>query len=305
MLKTLSAALSVMFFSAIPVYADSQPIVLATMKYVAPSEKVQHFSESIELQKGQEKLQLMLTYYNGTNTAPGFKWLRISSASMSYITEKQFGNGKTFSTDVTGELTWGGNQLLVTAAGPPGATFEWVLSTPRPSITSIPTEQISPGETIMISGSNLCPDPSGNEVLINGRPARCLSATSSKLTVQVPEDVKGSNATINVKVAGVDAGGGSLSVNTVPYLRSLSAAWAAPGSQVTIYGEGFSPAANGNKVFIGPFQAEIVQVSPSSITVVVPGALGDQFYGYYYPVRVMVNGIRSRNSLTLTCNDVG
>ena len=84
---------------------------------VAANAQRQRFTESISVPKGQEKLKLTLTYYNGTTSAPGYNWLRISSSSMSYITEQQFAGSKTYSIDASGELTWGGNQLLISAQG--------------------------------------------------------------------------------------------------------------------------------------------------------------------------------------------
>jgi hypothetical protein len=85
--------------------------------YVAPDNQVQHFVQSIGLAKGQEKLDLTLTYYNGTETSPGFKWLRINSSSMSYLTEQQFGGKKELSVNVSGELAAGNNQMIIQAGG--------------------------------------------------------------------------------------------------------------------------------------------------------------------------------------------
>src|ERR1700722_15007821 len=53
---------------------------------VAQSDAVQHFNGDIDVGKGQDRLPLTLTYSNGSATTPSFRWLRISSPSMSYIT---------------------------------------------------------------------------------------------------------------------------------------------------------------------------------------------------------------------------
>ena len=146
----LLACLSVV--SSIPAYAE-EPVTLAESKpFVAPAATVQHTSEFISIAKGQEKLQLKLTYYNGASTAPEFTMLRISSPSMNYVTERSFAGGKTFAQDVTGDLTWGGNQILIAAQGPKGATFGWRLTTPKPTITSITPQSVYSGGTITIHG---------------------------------------------------------------------------------------------------------------------------------------------------------
>jgi hypothetical protein len=46
------------------------------------------------------------------------------------------------------------------------------------------------------------------------------------------------------------------------------------GNQFTINGEGFSPGMNGNRVYIGPLQAQIVNATTTSITVIAPPAYG-------------------------------
>ena len=293
--------------AALPCLADqSQWVTLdQNEQLVATSDQVQHMSESIDLKKGQEKLQLNLTYYNGTATTPPFKWLRIASPSMNYVTEQQFDGKGTFSTDVTGELTWGGNQLLITGAGPKGATFGWRLTTPQPTISGIAQDQVMPGNTMVITGTNLCPDPSGNSVIINGAAAHCVSASADKLVVTVPEDAKAGANTATVSVAGLEAGAASFSVNAQPYLKSLSASWLPPGAQLTIYGENFGGSANGVTVFIGPLQADVVSVTQTSITVVAPVNFGGMPWGYYQPIKVTVNGVRARNRLTVSISQVG
>ena len=232
------------------IISQSQPLVAA-------SAQRQRFTESISIPKGQEKLQLTLTYYNGTNSTPSYNWLRISSSSMSYITEQQFAGSKTYSIDASGELTWGGNQLLISAQGPKGATMGWMVTTPQPCVNSVSSEPINSGGSVVISGTNFSPDPNDDVVKVGGHTARCVSASTTKLVVQVPEDASGGACDVNVTVAGIDAGSGSINVSAVPYLKSLSPTWAAPPMQVTVYGQGFAPGISGNAVTVGGFQARL------------------------------------------------
>lgn len=72
-------------------------------------------------------------------------------------------------------------------------------------------------------------------------------------------------------VVSSDNGTNLLVVGTSPTISSLSSYQAQAGSQLTIYGSGFS--SSGNIVSISGVNASIVSQSPSQITVVVPGGL--------------------------------
>lgn len=283
--------------------SNQDTITICEQTYIADSPQRQHFSESINVPKGQEQLALTLTYYNGTDRAPSFKWLRIASSSMNYITEAAFGPSKTVSVDVTGELTWGGNQILISGEGPKGAVIAWRLTTPKPRISGISPTTVSPGNTLIITGSNFSPETSAISVTVNEQPAQCVSANSDKIVVQVPQNVKSGENSLHVVVAGIDVGNTNVIVNTTPHLTSLSASWVPPGNQFTIYGEGFSPDVNGDKVYIGPLQAQIVNATATSITVIAPPSYGGYTWGYYQPVKVWVNGTRARNQMTISVSD--
>ncbi len=282
---------------------DQQELTIAKADYVARSNRIQHFSESIDIPKGQEKLRLTLTYHNGTNTQPGFKWLRIASPSMNYVTEAAFAADKTLTVDVTGDLTWGTNQLLISAQGPAGAVFGWKLTTIRPLVTGVSPNVVSPGNSLIITGNNFCPAPADNIVQITRQNAKCISANRDKLIVEVPEDAKGGENSVHVIVGGIDAGTANFAINATPYLSGLSANWLPPGQQLTIYGENFSPNMTDNRVYVGPLQAQVVAATITSITIIAPLQYGGYTWGYYQPVRVSVNGIKARNQLTVSVAD--
>lgn len=281
---------------------------------VAPSDKQVDASQTIALQKGQEKLQLFLTYMNGTATAPSYQWLRLSSASMNYVTEKQFAGKKDLTLNVTGELTWSGNQLLVSGAGPKGATFDWILRTPKPTVTSVSPASVNSGDSVTITGTNFCSSTSGDIVTIGGQPAPVTSATPTQLVVQVPEETKSGKLPVTLTVAGINVAvpeSASLAVSAQPYLKNLSAGFVAPGENVTIYGEGFSANAADDEVYIGPFRCAVVQASQNSLTVQAAGQLSDGWYatnigssGAYFQVKVVVRGVKARNQLTIRSSDV-
>ncbi len=280
------------------VLSQSQPLVART-------NQIQKMTETVNLQKGQEKLQLTLTYYNGTQTAPGFTWLRIASPTMHFVSEREFAGKRSLSVDVSGELTWGGNQMLITAEGRPGSTFSWKLTTNQPSVTSLSPAQLSPGHSVTILGNNFSSDPDANVVMFGSHRARCLSASPDKLIVQVPDYADSSSSKVSVSVGGMEAGTLAATVAAYPYLSSLSANWVPPGSQFTINGEGFSANQSDISVFVGPLECQVVSVSPTSITVIAPVGFAGEPWGVYQPVKVRVRGMPARNQLTISITQVG
>ncbi len=297
--------LAFLLFCACPAGYAGEVVLAQSQPLVAQNNQIQKLSESINLEKGQEKLQLTLTYYNGTDSAPGFKWLRIASPTMHFVSEQEFAGRKVYSVDVSGELTWGGNQLLITAEGQRGSTFSWKLTTNQPSVTSLNPSQVSPGHSVTILGSNFSSDPDANVVMFGAHRARCLSASPDKLIVQVPDYADSASSKVSVTVAGMEAGTLIAAVTAYPYLSNLSASWVPPGSTFTIYGQGFSANQSDMSVFVGPLQCQIVSVSPTEITVVAPVGYAGQPWGFYQPVKVTVRGIPARNQLTISISQVG
>jgi len=289
-----------------PAHAQAQqnaPITLAESKlFVAPNNQVQQFRESIPLAKGQDKLTLVLTYYNGTATKPGFNWLRISSPTMSYFTEKQFDGNKSVTVDVTGQLSAGGNQIGVEGAGPAGATFGWRLTTVAPSITEIRPAVLDPGETITVSGKNFSSDPSCNVATVNGVALTCISATAKNLVFKVPDDMRVGRGNLDLKVAGLEAGAMLVAVeHSVLVIQSLGAGWVYPGTNLVINGGPFSSAVRSVRVTIGPFEAPVVASTANSITVQAPEQFLGNPWGVNQPVKVWVNGMPAKNFLTVNC----
>ncbi len=286
-----------------PAFAEEILTLAESKPLVATSEKVIRTSEFISLPKGQEKLQLTLTYYNGSSSSPEFKALRISSPSMPYVTEVSFAGGKTFVSDVSGDLGFGGNQIMIAAQGPRGATFGWKLTTPKPTITSISPQPVASGGTMTINGTNLCSDLLGNDVQINNQKARCLSATSNQIVVQVPEDVSGVAGTVSVNVAGLNAGALPLQINVTPVLKSLSQSWAYFGTPVTLNGDGFGTNPANVSLYMGPLKANVTNVTPTAITFTVPNGFAGMPWGFHQPLKLSVNGVKARNTLIMSTGD--
>lgn len=283
-----------------PALAQDVITIAQSKPFVATSDAVQRTSEFIDIPKGQDKLQMTLTYYNGSETAPGFTSLQIQSPSMNYVTQQSFDGKKSFSSDVTGDMAWGGNQIMITAKGPKGATLGWRLTTPKPEVTGVTPPTVYAGGTLTIAGTNLCPDPDDNEVTIDGKKLTCVSATSNQLVVKVPYDSPGGANQISVKSAGIEAGKLATNINVTPYLKSLSSTFVSPGCSGTIYGNGFGTSVNNVVLYMGPIRAPITAVTPTTITFNVPGAYGGEPWGINEPLKVTVNGVKARNVLFLT-----
>jgi IPT/TIG domain len=290
------------FASAAEQAADpAGPITLAESKvYTATSTKEQHISDSINLQNGQDKLHLTLTYYNGSESTPPFKWIRIASPSMNYVTEAQFDGKKVLPIDVTGELSDAGNQILVTGAGPTGASFSWKLTTPQPRVSAANPDTVETGSHIVITGHNFCPEISDDSVSVNGQNFEITAATPHNLVVKIPQQFKSGPTEAKVKVAGMDAGTVKFTVSALPYLKSVNTAWVAAGAPFTIYGDNFSTDKSAVKVYVGAYPCNIVSATADSITAVSPLIYIEKPMGFYQPVKVQVNGVKASNQLTIS-----
>ncbi len=297
----LSSLFILPFFAGAALADDPPPITLAQSKvFTASSDKEQHFADSINLQNGQDKLHLTLTYTDGSDSSPSFKWIRIASPSMNYVTEAQFADKKVLAIDVTGELANDGNQLLVTAAGPVGATFSWKLTTPQPRITGVNPATVNSGSHVVISGHNFCPDVANDTVTVDGQNFTVTDATPHNLVVKIPQQFKGGTVEAKVKVAGLDAGTAKFTIQSVPFLKSVDSAWVAAGAPFTITGSNFGTNKSLVQVWVGPYEANVTAVTPTSITAVSPLIYIEKPMGFYQPLKVIVNGVKASNQLTIS-----
>jgi hypothetical protein len=286
-----------------PSFAAEDYVTLDRGKaFVAPDNKVQRFTQNINLAKGQDKLDLKLTYYNGTATAPGFKWLRINSSTMSYLTEAQFAGKKELTVDVTGELGPGGNQLLIEAGGVQGSTFDWQLTTEAPLVLSVVPETPQAGGTITVTGKNFSSDPTADVATVGGQALQCIHSSPTNLVFKIPEEFNAGAGSLKLEVGGLGTGESKLSIAAgSPILKGVSVPWVAPGYNFEIYGGPFSPTAAGNKVTVGPFDAEVVHAGIQTLTVQAPVGFAGNPWGVHQPIRVWSNGARARNILTINC----
>jgi hypothetical protein len=304
-------SVSLQLLDAPPGFAEDSAVTISESKlFSAPTEAVQKFDQTINLEKGQDKLRLTLTYYDGTASTPSFKWIRISSPSMNYVTEQQFAGRKTLTLDVTGELSWGGCQLMVEAAGPKGATFGWRLTTPEPKVTSVTPETAGAGETVTLTGINFCPDVTGNVVTVGGKTATVIDANRKRMVVRLPEGLAAGPSVGQVQVAGLKAGSFQITAETVPIVYGLSgtfpggpgsnATYQRPAQPFTILGRDLPANVNALKVQVGPFDAKIISATTNSITIEAPPGFAGSPWGMNQPIKVWVNGERAQGNLRVS-----
>lgn len=273
--------------------ADGDVVVFQSGPYVAKDEKVQHFSEYIDLGDGDTyKLPLTITFQNGSKTAPAFKWIEIASPSTPLITGKQFVDGR-FSMNVSGDLGPGINQYLMTGAGPAGATFSFKITTPPVSARTLYPKVVNPGQQVMITGSNFCSDKTVDKVTVNGESAQVLSASPGQIVFEVPAALATGTYPVLVKVGSQSTQPLLLKTAAVPRITGFSRQVVLPGEQVTIYGENFSPDSDLDSVYVAGLQATVVAADTGELTVILPENVMEWFR-WYVPVVVRVgNGPRS------------
>ena len=310
-MKTNSAILSLVMTAAmtgvLPALADDSNTKQATLAvgdwYQAPDNQRQHFTQTITLAPGQDKLPLTLTYYNGSDVKPSFRWIRVSSPSLSYITEREFHGKKSVSFAVNpGSLTLGNNQIMVDGAGEQGSAFSWRLTSPTPKVSGVASSAVESGNELTILGQNFSTDAATDYATISGTTLKCTAASRTSLTFKIPDDMKSAKkAEIVVTSAGLNAGKTFVQVkNAAPVLTRMGMQCCPPGGLVKILGGPFVTDARSVRVTIGPFDAKVTDASRDAIEVMIPGDFAG-LWGQNQPVHVYLNGRMVKNSLTVNC----
>ena len=159
-------------------------------------------------------------------------------------------------------------------------------------LSSVEPGRVRVGQRATLAGSGFASDPAGNTVLFDDREAKVLQASPERLEVEVPEAVaeSGSEKRVDVvvKKGGRVSGAVAVSVFQGPRLHGLSPEAALPGEEVLLAGAGWGVGAT---VRFGRAPAQVLEVHPTRIRVVVPEAAGVP--GADAPVIVTVGGTES------------
>jgi hypothetical protein len=266
--------------------------------YTATSTKEQHFEDNMSLKTMQDQRPLVLTVQNGGDGKVPFNWFRLNIAGYLMATEKDLNGGKIVQLNVSGKVQPGGGQILIDAAGEPGATLQFALSTPAVTLTGIEPMPLVPGKTFVVTGSSFSSDENQDSVLVNGQPAQILSASANSITAVAPGKVGPGTARVQVVVDAVASNAVGASVNNTvsPTVLSTNFWMAPPGATLTISGTNFSSNPADNKVYFGKTAAQVVSGNANTLNVIIPNwAFGGSEINI--PLWVMANGVRSTNSI--------
>lgn len=289
--------------TVLPALAQTAPSKLISLfqskSYVAANTREQHFEDSLTLAPGQELLPMTLVVRNGADGKVPFNWFRINIAGYLMASEQDLKGGKRQAAiDVTGRIQGGMSQIIIDAAGEPGATLSFSLVTTPVSLESVEPSIVMQGQTIHLTGRNFAPSEDQNTVLINGKPVPVLASSATAITARVPADAKAGTNTLQVSVNGVPTKSLAITVGAraVPVLHSTNYWMAPPGAILTISGANFAPNPGDNKVIFQNVPGQVVAATPTRLRVVIPNwAYGPQQMNI--PLYVVSLGVRSGNYL--------
>lgn len=126
------------------------------------------------------------------------------------------------------------------------------------------------GVVVTINGSNFSAVPEDNIVRVGSTEvvAKVLSTAVDKLTIEIPEDAY--NGKISVTSKGKKTtSSGDFTLPTIS-IQNFDPVSGLPSHEVTITSDNVSPVPDFNKVTFDGVSAEVVSVSPGSVTVKVP-----------------------------------
>lgn len=277
----------------------SQQVLFQSKAYVAPNVKEQHFEDTINLAPGQEQLPLTMVVQNGPSGKTPFNWFRINIAGYLMASEQNLDASKRRAVvDLTGRMPAGQSQIIIDAAGEPGATLNFTLLTTPVALESVDPVNAMQGQPINLTGSNFSTHEGQNVVLIAGKPAQILASGPRHITARIPADTPAGPATVQVQVNGLATRKVSINVGAriIPVLHSMNYWMAPPGATLTIRGSNFAANPADNVVYFRNVRANVVSASPSTLQVIVP----NWSYGpaeMNIPVFVVSAGVRSGNYL--------
>lgn len=272
--------------------------------YTSASTKAQNFEDWLPLASQQSQLPLTLTVRNGSGQGhPGFAWFRLQIGGYMMASEKNLEGRQEAAIDITGRMQPGTSQVLVEAAGEPGATLQFWLTTPAVRLLKVSPPTVVPGDSIVLRGLNFSTDERQVSVTLNGKPIPILSASATSITAEVPRDAQSGAGQVMVSVDNVNSEPLTLQVvgRKSPVLISTNFWMAPPGAELTITGKNFAPNAADNKVYFRDKEAQIVSADPETIVCVIPdwgfepGATIDTGGQLNIPIRVVSEGVTSAN----------
>ncbi len=253
--------------------APAKPVIVSQSKkdFVSQGPKWQNFSDYIEVKPGQETMPLTLTVNNGTQGTTPYRAIRATLGGKQLFSERDF-SGRTLTLDLSGAVTPGSTQIIFTAYGNAGSTFNWqVASTVKANVTGLAKDKASPGDKIKAQGKNLPTDLKAYAIKVDGSAATVNSATSTEVEFTIPEKAKpGKAKPVEIKVSGVKAKALTITIVVKPEIKGLNYVALSGGQTLTISGINFGTDAKDVKVTFNGQAGQISSVTDSSINVITP-----------------------------------
>lgn len=272
-------------------------VIQESKPFVSKSNQTQRFVDFVNLKNGQGDMPLTMTFANGSEDGPAFRWLRISISGWPVATEKQFDRSGSLSIDVSDKLADGQNQIIIEGAGVPGAVLTFEITAPQVELTSVNPTEANVGSTLTLNGSNFSVKPSEDIVMIGNTAAKVTVAKSNQLQVQIPASIASGNYNVTVQRGGITTNAQALKVNNAPpELDSMGLTSGPPGMEVTLYGKNFAPNAQDNIVTMGGIRAEVISGSQTYLNCIIPEMQSPQ---WDVPIKVKVGENESKNTLYL------
>lgn len=174
-------------------------------------------------------------------------------------------------------VSWADNKISVIVPRDAGAGYAGVVAHGlasngmlygpygMPSIAAVSNRGIHVGMEVTLTGRDF--GPSRGRILCGGSWVAPNSWTPTRVTFTVPAEAKTGYIGLQ-RPDGVTSNG--MWEFVVPRLDSLSTWWAAPGSTVTLAGEGFGTSQGANQVLIAGRPATVISWSDTSIVIRVP-----------------------------------
>lgn len=142
-----------------------------------------------------------------------------------------------------------------------------VLS-PAPTLTSLSPTSGNIGSTITLSGTGFSTTLSQNNVKFNGIAATVTNASSTSLTVTVPDGATSGDVTVTVN--GKTSAEIHFDVTTTLTVTSFNPASGSVGTSVVIMGSGFDSNPSVNVVKFSGVAAEVTEATATTLKVTVP-----------------------------------
>ncbi|MDA1104764.1 MAG: IPT/TIG domain-containing protein [Gemmatimonadetes bacterium] len=164
---------------------------------------------AISTQIPQEGTTVLWTVESGDASIVGLSTALTDSTGSSSV-RVRLGNG-------TGEIT-----IRATVENQEQARAQFrVFNVDRPVLDAVSPASAVPGASITLTGSNFSPDPEQNVVLFSGIRGRVSAASSTQLTVTVPECLPARDVAVRVQLGVVGSGALALSVAAGGTVRAL------------------------------------------------------------------------------------